>query len=398
MYRDTYHAVLAQVHAQAAEAAGVRRDHGTQPGEHAHHGRGARGRFGQVQAAGLAVRVVGQVHLDLCRVPVHLDAGAHFQPVGKGAGNRIMPAGSNRFAGWQAPDGIDHQALAVIEPFGRVRSEFFPIHLPQQFKQFAFTDPCGAQQGEEVAVPQLGHPDPDLRHAQHVLPVPVVFLYLHAGKYQCAFFVNVPRRRRVCGGHRVPAVCKVRLGDDGEAVPAGVIHNGDEYGPVRRMGISVVGRIVQVGVAAPQLRVEAHHPLRHQVRAAHDVDRQALSHGQHFVVGGQDATGKIPRRVQDGRACGTQQGIGHRPHDTVEAVVQQGKLMTVQRMPGFIVFHGSPVKITSPWGKSAGIHSRCAPLPSGHRPPVSLPATRPATGRGSGARFPGPVPGVPVCR
>ena len=241
MFRNPDHAVLAQVHAQAAEAARVGRHHGAQPGEHAHHRRGARGRFGQVQAAGLAIRVVGQVHLDARGVAVDLEMDTHFKTIRQGARDRIVPAGGGRFPRGQAPDRIDHQALTVIEPFGRVCGKFFPVHLLQQFQQFAFADPDRAQQGEEVAVPQLGHPDPDLRHAQHVLPVPVVFLYLHAGKYQRAFFVNVPRRSRVGGGYRVPAIGQVRLGDDGEAVPAGVIHDRDEYGPVGRMGISVVG-------------------------------------------------------------------------------------------------------------------------------------------------------------
>ena len=57
---------------------------------------------------------------------------------------------------------------------------------------------------------------------------------------------------------------------------------------------------MQESIAALQFRVEARHPARHQVRTAHDMDRQAFGHGQHLVIGSQDATGEIPRGIQYG--------------------------------------------------------------------------------------------------
>ena len=62
--RDADDAVLAQVHGEAPEAAGVRRHDGAEPVEDADHRRRPRRRLGEVEPARLAVEVVAQVDLD----------------------------------------------------------------------------------------------------------------------------------------------------------------------------------------------------------------------------------------------------------------------------------------------------------------------------------------------
>ena len=71
-----------------------------------------------------------------------------------------------------------------------------------------------------------------------------------------------------------------------------------------------------------------------QVGAAHHVDGQALGHREHLVVGGEDAAGEVACGVEDRGARRPEQRVHHRPHDALEAVVEQAELQRRARPRG----------------------------------------------------------------
>ena len=145
----------------------------------------------------------------------------------------------------------------------------------------------------------------------------VVALHAHRVEDQRALFVDVAGRGMVRRRQRVAAVGLVRLAEHREAVYAVVVDDRHEQAVVGGVRVAVVGRVVQERVAASQLRVQSLIRARHQVGAAHDVDRQALGGREELGLGGQDAAGEVTRRVQDARAAGRSERVLHRSRDAL---------------------------------------------------------------------------------
>ena len=113
---------------------------------------------------------------------------------------------------------------------------------------------------------------------------PVVALDLDGGKDERALLVNIAGVAGVGGRHGVADVGLVGLGEDGEAVDAVVVDHRHHDGVVGGVGIAVIGRVVQEGVAAPQLRMKLDHRCRHDVGADEHVRGQALGFGDQLVA------------------------------------------------------------------------------------------------------------------
>ena len=248
-------------------------------------------------------------------------------------------------SGGQAPDRCDHSLFAVVEPVALVGPERSAAHLVGEFEQAAFADPGRAEQRQEVAVPEVGDADADAGHAQHVVAVPIVLLHLDAGEDESALVVDVGCVGDVRRRDRVAAVGQMRLREHGVAVDAVVVDDGDDDAPVGGVGVAVVGRVVEKGVARPEGRVGLFHVPGNQVGAAHDVDGQAFGHRQHLVVGGEDAAGEVACGVEDRGSRGAKQRVHHRAGDPLEAVAEQRESQrgTRSRRGGlFCVGHRGP--------------------------------------------------------
>ena len=118
------------------------------------------------------------------------------------------------------------------------------------------------------------------------------------------------------------------LGEHGEAVDAVIVDDRHQDRMIGRVRAAVVGRIVQEGIAALQLADGCRSSSGHDVRAAQDVDRQALGGGEQLVIGGQHDAGEVMRDGEDARAAGAEERVRHLPGDAVEAAVS-----TAMRMP-----------------------------------------------------------------
>lgn len=129
----------------------------------------------------------------------------------------------------------------------------------------------------------------------------------------------------------------MRLGEDGEAVAAIGIDHRHKDAEIRRMRAAVIGRVVEEGVAAPQVRVKLGHGARHDVRAGQHMDRQAFRRRQQMAIGGDDAAGEVLGAVQDARPARAQQGIGHLADDPFDPVVQDRQFRAVQSVVVMVV-------------------------------------------------------------
>ena len=82
MSGDPDHAVLAQENGDPSEGAGVRRDRVIDAVEDPGYRRGDRTRFGQVETARLAIRIIAEVDLDLGAIGVDRQGDGDSHPVG----------------------------------------------------------------------------------------------------------------------------------------------------------------------------------------------------------------------------------------------------------------------------------------------------------------------------
>src|ERR1700722_944661 len=112
---DPDHAVLAQAHLQATEAAGVARRVGTERVQHADDHVGCGARLGLVESDREAIRVIPGIDDNRARLRIDLDAHSYTQSLWE-TGIGIMRALSDQCPTRQAPDRVPHSTLAVVEP------------------------------------------------------------------------------------------------------------------------------------------------------------------------------------------------------------------------------------------------------------------------------------------
>ena len=125
-------------------------------------------------------------------------------------------------------------------------------------------------------------------------------------------------------------------------VLAAFIDDGHEDGVVGGVGAAVVGRVVEEGVATFELGVELLHGLGHEVRAAEDVDGEALLSGEEFAVAGDDAAREVFGAVEDAGTASAQEGVAHFARDAFKAVVDDGELGAVEGWGGAVCHGGLP--------------------------------------------------------
>ena len=320
--RDAAHRALAEEHLDAAIAAGIGRHPVTDGVEHADHAGGERTGLRQVESAGIGGRIVAQIHRDAGSLAVDLHLGPHGNALRRSAGDRIVGRARHAPPARHPANGLDHQALGVVEHLGGVLGERLPADLPAHLEHGPLADARRSEHREVVAVPLVRHPDPHPAHPDDVLDVPVVTLNLHRGEDERPFLVDVPGRPHVRRGQRVAAVRLVGLGEDGEAVHAVVVDDRHQDHVVRGVRIAVVGRVVQEGVPALELGVELLHRPRHEIRAAQHVDRVALRSGDELAVRGHYAAREVPRHVEHAGAAGAKQGVRHPGRDALESLAE----------------------------------------------------------------------------
>ena len=330
MLGDAHDATPSQLHVDAAEGAGVGRHGVGERVEDAHHRRRARAGLAHVEAEGQGIAVVAQVDLDarLGRVDAQRDLHGHAV---RRAGDRVVGAGDREASRGQPFECIDHAPLAVVEPLGGEAVERLPTGLPGKRQKLPLAHPRCAQHGKEIAPPLVGHANAHPAHADDVLDGLVAALHLHRREDQRALLVHVARRAVIGGGDGVAAIGLMRLGDDGEAVDARLVDHRHQDRVIGRVRATVIGRVVQEGVAPREAGVKRRHRGRHQVRAAQHVDRQALGGRQQVAIGGDDAAREVACRVEHARAPGAEERVGHLAADGLEALVQDRKLDAVHR-------------------------------------------------------------------
>ena len=355
MARDADHAVLAHVHVQPPERAGVGRRVPVDGVHHAQHRRRARGRLGQVEAERQAVGIVAQVDLDL--VVGDRDGDRQRHAVGHPLEGVVARVHRDPPVG-QAPDRLGHPTFAVVEPRRHERVETIPAHLTRELRHLPLADASRAQQREVVALPLDRDADTHLAHADDVVDVLVVALHLDARQDDRALLVDIPRHRGVRRRLGVPDVRQVGLAEQREAMLALVVEHRHEDAHVRRVGVAVVGRVVHEGIALAELRVKLLHALRHQVGAAEHVHGDALGEAEELVVGGDDAAREVAAGVEDHRAPGADQRVGHGPHDRGEAARKHRQVDRIERLGRRLKFAHN-----SPWKRPCGA-DRCSEIES----------------------------------
>ena len=316
--RNAHHAVLAQQHVEAAEAAGVVRDVGIEAGEHRLRRRHGRRHAREIHAGVDAVGVVAQVDRDEAVVRVDVDAHLDRNAVGQERLDRVVAAFVLKPPAGQLADRLARPPLRIVEPFVDEVAHRLRAVLIDERLEPALADPCGADGGEVVAEPLVRHTDAAPAHAHDVVDVAPVALHLDAGEDQRALVIDVLRRREVGGGLAVAHVRLMRLHAHREEVLALVEHRHQDR-VIGRVAVAAVGVVVEIGVALAELRVPLAHDGGLDVHAE-DVDRHGLRGRQHLVVRGDDGAGKIPRDADDGRARAVQHGVGHLAADRVHAV------------------------------------------------------------------------------
>ncbi len=313
----------------ATERPGVVRDVGVDRVEEPDHRVRHRARARLVQPAGVVVGVVAQVELDASGLAVDLHVDAERDAVGEARVRVVRRAAVERAAG-ELLDRLLHTPLAVVEPLADHVADHVHAVVRAQLLEPPLRDAGRAQAGEEVAVPLLGHADAAPAHADDVVDVLEVALHAHAGERQRTLVIDVFRARHVRRRQPVATVGLVGLRDRGEEVLA-ADDDGDEDRVVGRVRVAEVGVVVEEGIAAREVVVQLRHRLGEVLRA-HDVHRQALGGSEQFVVGRHQRAGEVARLVDDRRARGAQERVGHLTADAVEAVGHDGQQDRVERL------------------------------------------------------------------
>src|SRR5579872_1138616 len=236
-----------------------------------------------------------------------------------------MTRRSSRATGWQTPNSCIHQLLAVVEPFtlklfDRVRSK-----LVEEFEQPAFTNTRSTKDRRKVTVPVLWNPDSQLAHPNDIINILVIVLDFNRGKEERSLLIYVSCQRHKSGRCRIAGIRDMSLRKHSEAMYALLIKNGHEYGPIRGVGVTVIGRIVEKRVAFSEVRMEVFHDLGHDIRTSKNVNRDAFGDREDFVIRGHDAAREVARNIHDRRSSGAKEGIHHGSRNTFETTVQYGE-------------------------------------------------------------------------
>ena len=149
----------------------------------------------------------------------------------------------------QSSDGMDHALFGIVEPVLDILFERFPAHIRAQLQQFALADSCCTHRRQIIAPPLIGDADAHAAHADDVLDILVVLLHLDGRKYQRAFLVHIARRAVIGGRDRIADIGLMGLGQKGKMMFAGIVDHRHQKGMIGRVGIPVIGRIVQEHVA-----------------------------------------------------------------------------------------------------------------------------------------------------
>ena len=80
----------------------------------------------------------------------------------------------------------------------------------------------------------------------------------------------------------------------------------------------------------PESRMELLHAAGHEIGPAQQMDRDALGHREQLVLGGDDAAGEVPALIQDHRAPGPDQRVGHAADDRRVAAREHGQVDRVE--------------------------------------------------------------------
>ena len=306
--------------------------------EDADHRRRQGAALRQVEPVLHAVGIVAEVDLDHGVFRPDVDGHRDLDAVGRRAGKGIVAAAAGDRALRHRPDDVDHALLAVVEPGPRIGFERLPADLAAEREDLALADAGRAEGGEVVAPPLVGDADAHPAHAHEVHVVLVVALDLHRRKDQRALAIDVLGGAHIGRRQGVAAVGLVPLGEHREAVDAVVVDDRHEDRVVGRMGAAVIGRVVEIGVAALQHRMVVGHRPAHDLGAAEHVDRQAVGGGEQFVPGRQDDAGEVAGDGEDARPPGAVEGVGHLAGDAFEAGGEHRHLDTADRR-GRELFH-----------------------------------------------------------
>jgi hypothetical protein len=178
-----------------------------------HHRGALSGRLREVQAAGLAIRIVAQIYLDRSRPGIDLHRHAYRDSVGD-AGKRVVARGYSDLAARHPADGFDHALLRIVEPVFRVGLQHIPSDVRAQLKKGLFPDAHRAQGREVIAPPLLRHPDAQATQAHNVVDIPIVLLNPDGMENQRSLLIDVARVAHIGRRQRIAAVGLVSLGKD----------------------------------------------------------------------------------------------------------------------------------------------------------------------------------------
>ena len=85
------------------------------------------------------------------------------------AGSMLMLARIGMPPGRQPADGFGHHAFAVAQPLCGERLESVPAKLLAEREHLPFSDSRRTDQGQIVAPPLIGHPDPEPAGSDQIL-------------------------------------------------------------------------------------------------------------------------------------------------------------------------------------------------------------------------------------
>ncbi len=234
-----------------------------------------------------------------------------------------MARGHRDPAAWHPADRFDHALFGIVEPVFGVSLQHLPSDVRTQLKEGLLPDAHSAQGCEIVAPPLLGHADAQAAHADNVVDIPIVLLNPDRMKDQRSFLIDVAGVAHVGGRQRIAAVGLVSLGKNRQPMHALLVddrHHGTIVGGMR---IAVIGRIVKEGVAAFEMGMVGQDFPRDDVRADHDMDRQALGCYQQATVGREHDAREVVGGVKNAGSAGSEQSVLHSPRDGLQTICDE---------------------------------------------------------------------------
>ena len=89
-------------------------------------------------------------------------------------------------------DGFDHPIFRIVEPLVGKSVQGAPADFLSKSQHLPLANKRGAQHGQKISMPLIGHADSHTTHADDVINGLVILNHFNGGEDQCTFFIHVP--------------------------------------------------------------------------------------------------------------------------------------------------------------------------------------------------------------